>query len=267
MIEEIEKVAKSVIYQAGGLVKEHIGKVSSHDIHNKGPFDYVTAVDTKSQALITDAILRHFPDHHIMAEEASNSGIQGGFTWIIDPIDGTTNFIHGFPFVAISIGVCKDKEMALGLVLDPLRDELFSANRGGGAYLNGRPIHARNEASVENALIATGFPFRTRDYLESYLSCFRSVFQKVSGIRRAGSAALDLAYLAAGRVDGFWEAALSPWDIAAGSLIVSEAGGLISDFWGKDEYLTNGNIVAGTTSVYPFLFEQVRVFMAPAVMK
>jgi myo-inositol-1(or 4)-monophosphatase len=265
MIEDIESTAKSVILQAGELVRDHMGKVSSSHIHNKGPSDYVTDIDTRSQALIVEAISRRFPDHHIMAEEATNSGIKEGYTWIIDPIDGTTNFIHGFPFVAISIAVAKDKELTLGFVLDPVRGELFSARRGAGAYLNGVKINARMDAGLEDSLIATGFPFRARHLIEPYLNCFRGVFSKVSGIRRAGSAALDLAYVAAGRVDGFWEALLSPWDVAAGSLLVKEAGGMVSDFWGKDDYLANGNIVAGAPSVFPFLLDQAGIHLAPVL--
>jgi myo-inositol-1(or 4)-monophosphatase len=264
-LDEIDKVARAAIIEAGDLVRQELGSVSFSQVHSKAPFDYVTRVDRESERLIMNRILNHFPDHSIMSEETPNEGLQQGISWIVDPLDGTTNFIHGFPFVAVSIAVCEDKRPVLGFVLDPLRDELFSAQRGCGAYLNGKRIRSNAPPGLENALIATGFPHRTRDLLEPYLSTFRSIFQRVSGIRRAGAAALDLAYLAAGRVDGFWEAGLKAWDVAAGSLLTTEAGGYVSDFWGRDGYLLNGHIVGGTALVYPFLLEQVKTFMAPVL--
>lgn len=261
MIDQIEKVARTAIFQVGDLIREHIGAISSARIESKGPADYVTDIDRKSEAMIMDLVRRHFPDHHIVAEETPNSGLGSGITWVIDPLDGTTNFIHGFPFVAVSIAVCENEKPLLGLVLDPIRQELFTARQGGGAYLNGNPIHVSDVQRLDESLIATGFPVRRKHLLESYLSTFKSIFQQVSGIRRAGAAALDLAYLAAGRVDGFWEIGLAPWDIAAGSLLVTEAGGIVSDFWGNGAYLRNGHIVAGTSTVYPFLQEQVESFL------
>jgi myo-inositol-1(or 4)-monophosphatase len=264
-VDEIEKVAQAAIVEAGNLIRQKLGSISFSQVHTKAPFDYVTQVDRESETLIIDRILNHFPNHYIMSEETPNQGLQRGISWIIDPLDGTANFIHGFPFVAVSIAVCEDKRPLLGLVLDPLRHELFSARLGGGAYLNGKRICTSEPPALEDALIATGFPHRTRDLLEPYLSAFRSIFYRVSGIRRAGAAALDLAYLAAGRVDGFWEAGLKAWDVAAGSLITTEAGGYVSDFWGREDYLHNGHIVGGTALVYPFLLEQVKTFMAPAL--
>lgn len=265
MLGEIEKVARRAIVEAGNLIRDKLGSISSSQIHVKGPFDYVTEVDRESETIIIDKVLEHFPDHHIMSEETANDGLQRGISWIIDPLDGTTNFIHGFPFVAISIAVCEDEQPVLGMVLDPVHQELFFAKRGGGAHLNGRRIHTGRPLDLNEALVATGFPHRTRFLLGSYLDTFRSIFQAVSGIRRAGAAALDLAYLAAGRIDGFWEAGLKAWDIAAGSLLVTEAGGHVSDFWGKEDYLYNGHVVGGTSLVYPFLLEQVKIFLAPAL--
>ena len=167
--------------------------------------------------------------------------------------------------MAVSVAACLDKVPVLGLVFDPLREELFLARKGQGAYLNGERIQARSEAPLEDAVVATGFPFRARTVFEPYLDTFREVFHRVSGIRRAGSAALDLAYIAAGRVDGFWEVGLKAWDMAAGVLLVTESGALASDFQGKADYLENGNIVAGTAPVYSFLMEQVRRFLAPVL--
>jgi myo-inositol-1(or 4)-monophosphatase len=264
-LDEIEKVARAAILEAGRLIGDKLGSISLSQVQTKAPFDYVTTVDKESETLILEAIRKHFPDHSIMSEEAANRGLEPGISWIIDPLDGTTNFIHGFPFVAVSIAICEDMRPLLGLVLDPVRQELFSARRGGGAYLNGKRITTSEPPDLKDALVATGFPHRTRPLLEPYLNTFRSIFEKVSGIRRAGAAALDLAYLAAGRVDGFWEAGLKAWDVAAGSLMVTEAGGYVSDFWGTEDYLHNGHIVGGTALVYPFLLEQVKAFMVPAL--
>jgi myo-inositol-1(or 4)-monophosphatase len=264
-LDEFEKVALAAIFEAGKRIRDKLGTVSFAQVHAKAPFDYVTAVDKESETLIIERIRNHFPDHYIMSEETANHGLQNGISWIIDPLDGTTNFIHGFPFVAVSIAVCEDKRPVLGFVLDPVRQELFSARRGGGAYLNDKRIRTSQPPGLEDALVATGFPHRTRNIIEPYLRSFRSVFESVSGIRRAGAAALDLAYLAAGRVDGFWEAGLKAWDIAAGSLLATEAGGYVSDFWGMEDYLHNGHVVAGTALVYPFLLEQVKTHLAPVL--
>ncbi len=265
MLNRIEEVARRSILEAGELIKEHIGHVSASWIQSKGPSDYVTQVDRRCERLILDQVAAHFPDHHVMAEESDGDGLQPGYTWVIDPLDGTTNFIHGFPFVAVSIAVCLDKKPVVGLVLDPIRNELFSATEGRGAWLNGDRIKIRTNAKLETALIATGFPYRTQVYMEDYLKAFKTICPRVSGIRRAGAAALDLAYLGAGRVDGFWEIGLKAWDIAAGSLIIKEAGGIVSDFWGADNYLINGNIVGGTPSIYPFMLEQMKKWLVPAL--
>ncbi|MHC1724784.1 MAG: inositol monophosphatase family protein [Syntrophobacteraceae bacterium] len=265
MLDKMETVALRAIREAGDLIREHLGKVSASWIHLKGPSDYVTEIDEWCERLILDLVGKNFPDHHIMSEETANDGLQPGYTWVIDPVDGTTNFIHGFPFVAVSIAVCFDKKPVLGFVLDPVRNELFCAREGRGAWLNGARIQVRENVQLEQALVATGFPFRTKDYMDDYLKAFKSIFLRVSGIRRAGSAALDLAYLATGRVDGFWEIGLKAWDIAAGTLLIREAGGMISDFWGEDHLLFNGNVVGGTPSVYPFLLGEVEKWLVPAL--
>ncbi len=265
MIREMERVAREAALEAGELIRRHAGKRSSISVSLKGPSDFVTQVDRACEELIVGAIRNRYPDHHILAEESTNDGIGDGITWIIDPLDGTTNFIHGFPFVAVSVAVCDREGPIVGIVVDPLREELFSAVRGSGAALNGQPIQVRASATVEDALIATGFPFRTRKIIDPYLASLRHIFEKVSGIRRAGAAALDLAYVAAGRVDGFWEPGLAPWDVAAGALLVQEAGGTVSDFWGEANHVSNGHVVAGTPWVHRFLLEQVRVHLAHAV--
>jgi len=265
MPDKIEAIAKKTILEAGELIRQQIGRISRSSVHSKGPADYVTEVDKRCEDLITTAVRHNFPDHHVMAEETANEGLQDGYTWVIDPVDGTTNFIHGFPFVAVSIAVCLEKKPFLGLVLDPVRNELFSARSGDGAWLNGSRLLMRTKVDLDRALIATGFPFRTREYIDVYLRAFKSIFLRVSGIRRAGAAALDLAYLAAGRVDGFWEIGLKAWDIAAGALLITETGGMISDFRGKDDHLINGNVVAGVPLVYPFLIEQMQEHLVAAL--
>ncbi len=265
MLDKMETVARKIIFEAGELIQQHIGQVAGSWVHRKGPSDYVTEIDKRCENLIIEAIRRNFPDHHIMAEETASEGLQPGYTWVIDPVDGTTNFIHGFPFVAVSIAVCLEKRPVLGFVLDPVRNELFSARRGAGAWLNGSRLPRREKVSLDEALIATGFPFRAKPYLDDYLVAFKSILMGTSGIRRAGSAALDLAYVAAGRVDGFWELGLKAWDIAAGALLITEAGGMVSDFRGEDNHLFNGNVVGGVPLVYEFLLEQMQKLLAPAL--
>jgi myo-inositol-1(or 4)-monophosphatase len=263
MLERMERVACEAILAAGRLLRESFGKPRSFSIQSKQRFDYVTDVDRNSEDLIIATIHEHFPEHQILAEESASSVSSEAFTWVIDPLDGTTNFIHGFPLIAISIAVMMHRDVLFGYVYDPLRGELFSARKGGGAYLNGQAIRVSDPSLLPSPLVATGFPFRSRELLQAYLETFTSIFLAVGGIRRGGSAALDLAYLAAGRVDGFWEIGLKPWDVAAGSLLVQEAGGLVSDFWGRGDFIRNGHIVAGEPSIYPFLLDQVKTRLAP----
>lgn len=265
MQDRIEEVARKAVVKAGDLIRRHIGGVPNTDILNKGPSDYVTEIDMKCENLIIGTISRHFPNHCIIAEETANFAFTEAPTWIIDPLDGTTNFIHGFPFVAVSIAFCVGRQVLQGWVFDPLRQELFAARKGQGAYLNDMPIRMKPPSRLSEMLIATGFPFRAKDLLNPYLDVFKQVFTEATGVRRAGSAALDLAYVAAGRVDGFWEIGLKPWDIAAGSLLVAEAGGSVKDFWGSDRYLENGHIVAGGSLVCSFLLEQVQIFLCPVL--
>ncbi|MDR3568557.1 MAG: inositol monophosphatase family protein [Syntrophobacteraceae bacterium] len=262
MTGTIEAVAEKAILEAGELIRRHIGQVAGSMVSVKGPSDYVTVIDKECERLITEAIRKNFPDHHIMAEESANEGLQPGYTWVIDPVDGTTNFIHGFPFVAVSIAVCLDKKPVAGFVLDPVRNELFSAKKDEGAWLNGVRLPRRKRVEMDRALVATGIPSRAREYMDPYLVTFKAIAMEVSGIRRAGAAALDLAYLAAGRVDGFWEIGLKAWDIAAGALLIMETGGSISDFSGEDNFLFNGNVTAGVEPVYGFLLKQTQEHLA-----
>jgi myo-inositol-1(or 4)-monophosphatase len=266
-LDQAEAVALKAITASGRLVAEHFGDPGALRVELKRPFDYVTDVDRRSEDLIVEIIQDHFHNHHILAEERSEVNLPSGPTWVIDPLDGTTNFIHGFPFIAISIALMVKGQVVLGMIYDPLRRELFRTRRCQGAFLNDVPIHLRHVANLDDALMATGFPCRERHLIDPYIETFRSVLREVTGVRRAGAAALDLAYLACGRVDGFWEMGLSPWDIAAGSLLVEEAGGVVSDFWGGNKYLECGHIVAGGRMAHGFLLLQTKSHLAPLLKR
>lgn len=263
LIRQMETLARDAALKAGELIRNRLGAPAS--VEKKAMSDYVTDVDRESEALIVEMIRKRFPDHNILSEEMSSTQLHRGITWIIDPLDGTTNFIHGYPVVAISMAACLEEETLLGIVLDPIHQEFFWAKKGAGAFLNGKRIGVRQVSSLEEALVGTGFPFRFKHLMDPYVAAFKRIFLQVTDIRRAGSAALDLAYVAAGRLDGFWELGLSTWDVAAGALLIQEAGGMVSDFWGRQDYIGNGHIVAGSPRVYPFLFEHARIFLAPSL--
>jgi len=228
----------------------------------KAQNDFVTAVDREAESAIVALIRARHPDHGILAEESDATDPGGSIRWIIDPLDGTTNFIHGFPVFSVSVAAAvaragrpRDGDVLAGAVLDPLRGETFTALKGGGAALNGAPIRAGARETIEACLLATGFPFRAQHLLEAYLRIFADLHQITQGIRRAGSAALDLAYVAAGRADAFFEFSLSPWDMAAGSLLVREAGGEVRDFGGGSAYFETGHIVAGPPAILRRMLE------------
>ena len=224
-------------------------------IDYKGAIDLVTSVDRECERRIVDVLRRHFPTHSILAEEETDQvGTEDRHRWIIDPLDGTTNFAHGYPQFSVSIAMECDDEVILGLVYDPLRDECFKAVRGEGATLNGSSIQVSAVKELDKALLATGFPYDRRGKADFYLSFFKEFMTRSQGIRRNGSAALDLCYVACGRIDGFWELQLRPWDTAAGSLIVTEAGGKLSDFSGgqfsirSNETLASNGVIHGEMS-------------------
>jgi myo-inositol-1(or 4)-monophosphatase len=217
---------------AGELIQESWQKPKT--IEYKGAVDLVTSVDRESEQLIVATIQNYFPDHSILAEEKTIvNGTDRECRWIIDPLDGTTNFAHGYPQFCISLAFENRGTVILGLVHDPVRQECFKAVRGGGASLNGATICTSPVAQLDNALLGTGFPYDRREFADIYLSYFKAFMMRSQGIRRGGSAALDLCYVASGRFDGFWEMKLKPWDVAAGALIVTEAGGVVSDFLGN----------------------------------
>jgi len=226
-------------------------------VQTKSPNDFVTEVDRAAEEAIISVLRETYPQHGILAEESGESG-DSEYQWIIDPLDGTTNFIHGFPQYSISIALARNGVLEQAVVYDPTRNELFTATKGGGAYLNERRIRVSKRIRLSESLIGTGFPFREFDHVDAYLATFRELTQRTAGIRRPGSAALDLAYVACGRLDGFWEIGLKPWDMAAGVLLIQEAGGLVSDLSGESGFMASGNVVAGTPKVFGQLLPVVQ---------
>lgn len=251
--------------RAGDLAMRYVKRLDELKVRSKSRNDFVTQVDLEAEHAIIEIIQARYPQHAIQGEE---TGIQEGdeTVWIIDPLDGTTNYLHGFPMFAVSIGVQVKGRMTVGVVYDPNRQELFTAIRGVGAQLDGRRLRVKNQQKLEGALIGTGFPYRMNDqWMDTYLNQFRAVMQVAADCRRPGSAALDLCYLAAGRLDGFWEFGLQPWDIAAGSLILREAGGLISSMTDDGDYMETGNIIAGTPKVHSELEKLLRPLLGPTM--
>ncbi|TET18594.1 MAG: inositol monophosphatase, partial [Candidatus Cloacimonadota bacterium] len=221
---ELFPIIKKAVYAGGEILLENLGKLSAMDINTKGKNDFVTKVDKQSEDCIVKILKKQTHDYDILTEETPPEDMKKEFRWIVDPLDGTTNYIHNFPFFAISIALEEKGTIVLGVVYDPLREELFFAERGKGAFLNDRRIYVTQRKAMSESFLATGFPFREHKCIDKYLKIFREMFLRSSGIRRAGSAVLDLCYTACGRLDGCWEIGLSPWDVAAGSLLVEEAG-------------------------------------------
>jgi myo-inositol-1(or 4)-monophosphatase len=224
--------------------------------------DFVTEVDRAAEQAIIEVLKNAYPDHAILAEESgasANLNDENENVWIIDPLDGTTNFIHGFPQYCVSIALQQRGQITQAVVYDPTRNDLFTATKGAGAYLNDKRIRVTRCDKLADALIGTGFPYTDMSGLDEYIKMFRIMTEKSAGLRRPGAAALDLAYVAAGRLDGFFEKTLKPWDIAAGSLLITEAGGIVGTFTGESDYLYKGNVIAGT----PKVFAQMVSLLAP----
>lgn len=258
------EIAQKAALQAGVVLKEHFGKVSPSMINEKAKNDYVTDVDKKSEAIIKNLVRSHFKDHDILAEESTPERNSSPFRWIIDPLDGTLNYIHGLPSFAISIALEIEGELAVGLIYEPLREIVYSAVKDMGAFKNGCRMQVSSTGVLSASLIATGFPFRIKDVIDTYLKAFRGLFMRATGIRRCGSACLDLAYTADGVFGGFFEIGLSPWDVAAGALIVKEAGGVVTDFTGGNLFLKSGNVIAGSGGVHAEMLEIIqKVFQQP----
>ena len=245
-------IAVKAARAAGAIINRASLDLDVLKVGSKGPNDFVSEVDQAAEQAIIEILLEAYPGHGILAEE---SGRQHGakhsdFVWIIDPLDGTTNFLHGFPVYAVSIALAHRGLVQQAVVYDPTRNDLFYASRGRGAFLNDKRLRVSKRTRIGDALIGTGFPFRKGDNFKRYVKMFEEVMQSCAGLRRPGAAALDLCYVAAGYYDGFFETGLNPWDVAAGSLIITEAGGLIGNFTGEADYLYQREVVAGTPKVY-----------------
>ncbi|HEU0204246.1 MAG TPA: inositol monophosphatase family protein [Burkholderiaceae bacterium] len=253
-------IAVKAARKAGSIINRASLDIDLVRVSAKGRSDFVTEVDRAAEAAIIDTLKTAYPAHAILAEESGASHPEGGaeYLWIIDPLDGTTNFIHGFPQYGVSIALQHKGQIAQAVVFDPTRNELFTASRGRGAFLNDRRIRVSRRTQLSECLIGTGFPFRVLEHLDEYVNMFKRITAQTAGIRRPGAAALDLAYVAAGRLDGFWEFGLSPWDMAAGSLLIIEAGGLIADFDGSAKYLDSGHVVCGAPKVFDQLLKLVQ---------
>ena len=247
--------------RAGNIINRGARDLDLLTVTSKGPKDFVSEVDREAERAIVETLLSAYPDHAILAEEGTAKGdnAEAENVWIIDPLDGTTNFLHGFPQYCVSIALAHRGVVTQGVIYDPVRNDLFTGSRGRGAYLNDRRIRVSKRQHLRECLIGTGFPFRDGSYLDTYLEMMRAMIQQTAGLRRPGAAALDLAYVAAGFYDGFWEVGLNPWDVAAGSLLVQESGGLIGDLAGESEFLHAGQVIAGN----PRIFAQIVTALAP----
>ena len=244
---------------AGNIIIRNVDRIDRLTIEVKAQNDFVSQVDHKAEEIIIETISKAFPEHSILAEESGQNDKQASdYQWIIDPLDGTTNFLHGFPQFAVSIALRHKNRLEVAVVFDPIKNELFTAARGQGAKLNDRKIRVTPQKGLKGALLGTGFPFKHPQHLDTYLATFKAVHPDAAGIRRAGSAALDLAYVAAGRLDGFWEIGLNAWDMAAGVLLVREAGGIVTDFSGEGNYLDTGNIIAAAPKLYQPMYELIK---------
>ena len=258
------KIAIPSARNAGNIIARNADQVDTLTISKKSPNDFVSEVDRRAEQEIIDVIHKAYPDHAILAEE---SGQHEGneYEWLIDPLDGTTNFLYGFPQFAVSIALRHKGRLEQAVVYDPMRQELFTASRGEGATLNGRRIRVTNRRSLDGALLGTGIPFRQSQakWSDAYFEMMKDLIPGSAGIRRAGSAALDLAYVACGRLDGFWELDLNVWDIAAGVLLIEEAGGLISGITGKPDHLETGHVVTGNPRVFKAMLQKIQPHLTP----
>ena len=254
-------IAIKAAYAAANIIQQ-ASLNSILKVTKKANNDFVTDIDKKAENAIINVLHKAYPDHTILTEESglikATQDTKTEYTWIIDPIDGTTNFIHGHPQYSISIALKHHDKLVIGVVLDPNRNELYTATLGGGAFLNDKRIRVNNLSNLENALIATGFPSYDLSYIDQYLSIFKQMLLKTSSHRRCGSAALDLAYVASGRVDGFWEFNLKQWDFAAGVLLIKEAGGIVTDFEDTQNFWSNGNILASNSKIINKLLEIIQ---------
>ncbi len=250
-------IAVRAAREAGRVISRNFNRVDRLTIADKGKNDFVTEVDRNAEAAIIAVLREKYPHHAILAEE---SGAQAGneYQWVIDPLDGTTNFLHGIPQFAVSIALKVKGRLEIGVVYNPLNEEMFTASRGEGALLNDRKIRVSARKDLDGALLGTGLPYRDFRYMDQYVGMLKDLMQSTAGIRRPGSASLDFAYVACGRFDGFWELGLSEWDFAAGALLVREAGGLVTDIAGGERFLDTGNVIAGSMKVHKAMLKCIR---------
>ncbi|HKU87566.1 MAG TPA: inositol monophosphatase family protein [Casimicrobiaceae bacterium] len=239
---------------AGAVIQEGARDRGKLTVERKTANDFVSEIDKRAERVIIDTLSDRFPGHGFKAEESGESG-SSRYTWLIDPLDGTTNFLHGIPYYCVSIALRIDDAVVVGVVFDPTSGRLFTATRGSGAFLDGNPIRVSGRAGLTEAVVGTGLPFKDWHYLDDYLHSLREIMQRVAGIRRPGAAALDIAYVAAGWVDGHWEKGLNAWDVGAGSLLVEEAGGAVSTFSGGASFLNSGQIIVGSPGVHAALLD------------
>ncbi|MFM8333001.1 MAG: inositol monophosphatase family protein [Candidatus Methylumidiphilus sp.] len=251
---------------AGDLIMRSADRIDTLTITAKGRNDFVSEVDRQAEQEIVSILSRAYPSHAFLGEEGGRHGLpKGEFTWVIDPLDGTTNFLHGFPQFAVSIALLHKGGVDCGVVYDPVRQELFTAKRGGGATLNDRRLRVTPQKNLLGALLGTGFPFKDQRHNDAYFGMFRELMKDAAGIRRPGSAALDLAWVACGRMDGFWEIGLMPWDIAAGVLLVMEAGGIVTDFDGGAKYFETGNVLTANPKLHAQMAAAIRPHVTDAL--
>lgn len=249
-------IAISAARNASKIILRAVDRLDTITITEKNTNDFVTDADTQAEQEIIKTIHKAYPQHAILAEEGGATG-KNDYTWIIDPIDGTNNFIHGLPHFSISIAVSYKNKVEHGLVYNPILQELFTASRGSGAFLNDRRIRVSNRKNFKGALIGTGYGLKNPKNIAPHIALLQKLLPETAGIRRSGSAALDFAYVACGRYDGFWELGLAPWDVAAGGLLVKEAGGVVSDFSGNEDYLSTGNVIAANPKIHKLIFTAV----------
>lgn len=242
---------------AGHIILRYSNQVETISVESKNRNDFVTEIDREAEKEIIHKLRRAYPEHSFLAEESGKSGADDKYQWIIDPLDGTTNYLYGIPHYAISIALKVDGKLDQAVVYDPLKEELFTASKGGGAHLNNHRIRASSRRGMTNALLGTGIPFREDQDIEQWLKELEKIRPDTAGIRRLGVASLDLAYVACGRLDGFWESGLKTWDFAAGALLIQEAGGLISDFSDRQRFWQSGNLVAGNPKVHAEMIKRI----------
>jgi len=244
--------------KAGAIIVRASYDVDKLTVRTKRKNDFVSDVDNAAEDAILATLRDAYPDHGVLAEESGARDAKAEYVWIVDPLDGTTNFLHGVPQYCVSIALAHRGQLQQAVVFDPNRNELFTATRGAGAFLNDRRIRVSRTDKLEGALIGTGFPFKEVGHIDEYLRMLRNMMTVAAGVRRPGAAALDLAWVAAGRTDGFWELGLSPWDMAAGALLVQEAGGLVAGLSGEQDHLQSGDVVAATPKIFPAMLEALR---------